>query len=197
LSTPVSSNEELPKARTTFASSTLTLTVFKVLPLSEQMRQLVSIPRIPPEYLYALYTLAASIFTGWIVPNLARLINSRNQRINTHKYKLTILTLADNIQQQQKFATLEDIKRQVMEAYLSGKIGETHYQILREIISKSYWETYIQNINTKYESINRNRWISNMNEVKNRIVESYANGNLIEMHYQILREKIDDLTKIK
>ena len=40
-------------------------------------------PPLPPEYLLGLYTLAATVFTGWFIPNIARYINSSRQK-KTH-----------------------------------------------------------------------------------------------------------------
>jgi hypothetical protein len=49
-----------------------------------------TLPSIPVEYLIGLYTLAASIFTTWAVPNGVKFVNERKQRKRVPGYKTSL-----------------------------------------------------------------------------------------------------------
>ena len=72
------------------------------------------------------------------------------------------------------------------------RISETHYKILKELVSKNYWQYYIENLRSTNNSLNDTNALDRANELKKRlkkqIIESYANGQLIDIHYTILKE---------
>jgi hypothetical protein len=86
-------------------------------------------PPIPQENLIGLYTLAATIFTGWLVPNIARHINSSNQKRHALRYfnRISKLHKSDNDDIQ-----ISNLKEEIDYAYTKGKINESQYKLLNE-----------------------------------------------------------------
>ena len=85
-------------------------------------------PPIPQEYLIGLYTLTATVFTGWFVPNAARWVNSGLQR----KHMLNFLLELEKQEDAKK--NLENLKTKITYAYAKGKINELHYKLLKDKI---------------------------------------------------------------
>lgn len=85
-------------------------------------------PPIPQEYLLGIYTLSATVFTGWFVPNIARWLNSRFQQRHMTNFLLVIQN------HEKGYIEIEELKTQITYAYAKGKISESHYKILNEKI---------------------------------------------------------------
>jgi YVTN family beta-propeller protein len=85
-------------------------------------------PPIPQEQLIALYSLSVPLFTAWVVPNLARSINSRFQRKKTKLF----LTRLEDMQRDGGFGatSLSLLRQDVTEEYSRGKISDLQYDIL-------------------------------------------------------------------
>lgn len=94
--------------------------------------------RIPQEYLIGIYTLAATIFTGWLVPNIAHWITAKRQAIHVSRYMTTIMSTYDSLYPNKEKCenSLEKIRRHIAETFAKGKINETNYKILNETISE-------------------------------------------------------------
>ncbi len=89
-------------------------------------------PPIPPEYLLGLYTIAATVFTGWFVPNIARYISNHRQKQHMIDYfdKLNML------QNKNEDRDVEDMRKDIMKSYARGEISESHYNLLIEKIKE-------------------------------------------------------------
>jgi YVTN family beta-propeller protein len=85
-------------------------------------------PPIPQEHLIALYSLSVPIFTAWLIPNIARSINSRIQRNTTKTYLIQL----DNMHRDGSADTraLSILRQDVTEEYSKGKISDLQYDIL-------------------------------------------------------------------
>ena len=90
--------------------------------------------QIPPEYLFGLYTLAAGVFTSWLVPTVAHGVNSTRQRKRMARYLIEIEDMRKkNEMEKQKF---DRIKHEIIELYSKGKLSDSHYDVLSKEISK-------------------------------------------------------------
>jgi hypothetical protein len=90
--------------------------------------------QIPPEYLFGLYTLAAGVFTSWLVPTIAHGVNSTRQRKRMASYLIEIEDMRKkNEMEKQKF---DRIKHEIIELYSKGKLSDSHYDVLSKGISK-------------------------------------------------------------
>ena len=80
-----------------------------------------------------IYTLAATIFTGWFVPNIARQISAYRQKRYMQEYFSELNKLENTNEKGEKVGF---IKKQIIESYARGKISESHYKLLMEKISE-------------------------------------------------------------
>jgi YVTN family beta-propeller protein len=155
---------------------------------------------IPTEYFISLYALTATVFTGWLVPNIARWINAVRQRNNLTNYMKEI-GYGNNEPNQNnnigKLEKLDKIRDSITNDYAQGKLTESHYQILNNNISLSYEKSYINEINTSCnEQYNDNKkCLDSLDKIRDSITNDYAQGKLTESHYQILNNKISDYLK--
>jgi YVTN family beta-propeller protein len=90
-------------------------------------------PPVPQQYLIGLYTLAATVFTGWFVPTIARWLNSVLQRKHLKEYLFAINTLDQN--NDRYLQQLDELKSNITYSYAKGKISELHYNLLNKKIS--------------------------------------------------------------
>jgi YVTN family beta-propeller protein len=114
-----------------YHSSALNFTVTKYGTFTANFKSLP--PPISQENLIGLYTIGATIFIGWFVPNIARWLNSILQRRHMMQYllKLTHIDMVD----EKCLLLVEDLQEKITFAYATGKINEAHYKLLNEKIS--------------------------------------------------------------
>ena len=91
---------------------------------------------IPQEYLIGLYTVAATIFTGWSVPNIARWINSKRQMKQVSKIMSDVENRYHLLDSNRKSSEdgFEDLVLEIANSFATGKISESSYKILNERI---------------------------------------------------------------
>jgi YVTN family beta-propeller protein len=110
------------------------LTRFNV---SESETLTANMERIPPpisqEFLFALYALAATIFTGWFIPTIAKWIHALMQRRRMMQYLMVIEYAEKNNSMYSEYIELD---RKIIHAYAKGQINETQYDILIRRISQ-------------------------------------------------------------
>ena len=92
-------------------------------------------PPIPQQYMIGLYTLAVTVFTGWLVPNIARWVNSILQRRHMMQFLTDIETLNKDKNGNNYLQKSEGLKNRITHAYAKGKINEQHYNLLNKKIS--------------------------------------------------------------
>jgi YVTN family beta-propeller protein len=90
--------------------------------------------QIPPEYLFGLYTLAAGVFTSWLVPTVAHGVNATRQRKRVARYLIEIEDMRKKNEMEKE--KLDKIRHEVIELYSKGKLGDSHYDVLSKEISK-------------------------------------------------------------
>jgi YVTN family beta-propeller protein len=90
--------------------------------------------QIPPEYLFGLYTLAAGVFTSWLVPTVAHGVNSTRQRRRMASYLIEIEDIRKKNEMEKE--KLDRIKHEIIELYSKGKLSDSHYDVLSKEISK-------------------------------------------------------------
>ena len=85
---------------------------------------------------------------------------------------------------------MHTLKTDIKNAYAEGKISEEHFNNLKDETSILYERAYknkIDSLNGKVDGEN-NR--IELDEIKNDITDAYAEGKIIEEHYNLLKEKI-------
>jgi hypothetical protein len=85
---------------------------------------------IPQEYLLGLYTLSATIFTGWLIPNLTRYLSSRKQN---KKSFLQYIEIAKSVRNS-NLNHLEVLQDRINNEYAIGGLNESHYNLLSKNI---------------------------------------------------------------
>jgi YVTN family beta-propeller protein len=89
-------------------------------------------PPLPPEYLLGLYTLAATVFTGWFVPNIARHISTHRQK----RHMLDYVSKLDKLEKNnEKVKILEETRENIIKSFAKGEISEIQYKLIMEKIS--------------------------------------------------------------
>ena len=82
-------------------------------------------PPLPPEYLLGIYTLAATVFTGWFVPNVAKYINSSYQK----KHMLHYFSSLNQYSKGDDRERIEEIRQKITESYARGKNNRIPIQV--------------------------------------------------------------------
>lgn len=87
---------------------------------------------IRQEYLFGIYTLAATIFTGWLIPNLTRWLNSRKQnKISLNEYNKMLESIRNS-----NSKNLEDLQDTINKQYAIGKINQSHFDLLNKSMER-------------------------------------------------------------
>jgi len=89
--------------------------------------------KIPQEYLVGFYIIVLSL----AIPAVARWFASRKQISHLNRFMTAIISVYDLLHEKKDLCErcLENIRRQVDQAYAKGKISESNYKILNEKIS--------------------------------------------------------------
>jgi hypothetical protein len=95
-------------------------------------------PPIPEEYLIGLYTLTATVFTGWLVPNLARVINHRLQNRQVRRLLKEFIEKAKKPNQEDIDGIVDDFKGKIVGLYAKGKINESQFKVLNEELTRLF-----------------------------------------------------------
>ena len=149
----------------------------------------------PPEYWIPLYGIIVSTIVGWSIPSIIGWIKSKTRIRRVNQYHKRIHSLStDNKKLYENDKVLDTLKTDIKNAYAEGKISEQHYSNLKDETSILYERAYkykIDSLNSKAGGEN-NR--IELDEIKNAITDAYAEGKIIEQHFNLLKEKITNFS---
>jgi uncharacterized membrane protein len=122
-------------------------------------------------------------------------MKSKTQTRRANQYHKRIHSLyTGNNKLYENNKTLDTLKTDIKNAYAEGKISEQHYNNLKDETSILYERAYkkkIDSLNGKVDGENnRIKW----DEIKNDITDAYAEGKITEQHYNLLKEKIANVS---
>ena len=84
--------------------------------------------------------------------------------------------------------SLDKMKTDVTDSYSKGKLNELHHNSLKNEISILYEEIFkkrIESLDPKDNDVQQK-----LQEVRGVVKDAYSKGKLIELHYNLLNEKI-------
>jgi YVTN family beta-propeller protein len=136
---------------------------------------------------------------GWSIPSLVGWFKSKRDSGKLNYYHKQIGSLyGDGKLDVNDLETLNQLTRNVADAYSKGKINEKHYESLRNEISVLYERIFRKKID---DLLSNNSPIKkttdeDLDELKNELGFAYSEGKINEKHYVLLSEAILD-QKIK
>jgi YVTN family beta-propeller protein len=148
---------------------------------------------VPTEYWTGLYTVVISSIVGWFIPGIVSSITRKRQLNNVGGFHKHITSLYDDKQLDKKdIESLDKIKRDISNAYSTGKIGNEHHDNLNNEISMLYQEVFKKEIDSLNSSTNNEDKIKLLNKIHSDIEDAYSKEKVTEKHYNLLKEKISD-----
>jgi uncharacterized membrane protein len=150
-------------------------------------------PAIPSEYWIPLYGIIVSTIVGWSIPSIISWSKSKTliRRLNYYHRKIASV-YDDGKLDESDIESLNSLSKNISNAYAEGKISNEHYTNLKNEISVLYQEIFKKRI----ESITVPNTEA-FRKIKNDITDAYANGKITELHYNLLNEKISDMSNDK
>jgi YVTN family beta-propeller protein len=153
-------------------------------------------PAIPSEYLIPLYGIVISTVVGLSIPSIITWRKSKKQtsRLNSYHREMTAL-YDDGKLDENDTEHLNIINKNIINAYSEGKINNEQYTNLKNEISVLYEKLYKKRIDILKESSDGdlNRTIQ-MDNIKEDIRNTYSEGKISELHYNLLNERITKIT---
>jgi YVTN family beta-propeller protein len=116
---------------------------------------------VPPEYWIPLYGVIISSIVGtWLIPGIIGWVKSKKQAGRLHQFNQRITCLYRNGKlDQNDIEGLDNLKRDITDAYTNGKISEQHYTLLNKRIPtqenkaiNNNKPSYMQERISKYQS---------------------------------------------
>jgi len=149
---------------------------------------------IPTEYLVGLYSIIVTTIIGWSIPSIISSIKSRREISMFNCYhKLINNIYKDNKLDNRDLLQLNTIKGYISDAYAKGKISTEHYSNLKDEISILFQELFKEKINSLKSILNIEDKEKQVGKVKDEITDAYSKGKLTELHYNLLKERIESL----
>jgi hypothetical protein len=154
---------------------------------------------VPTEYWTGLYTVVISSIVGWFIPGIVSSIIRKRQLKNVGAFHKHIIGLYDDKQLDKKdIESLDKIKRDISNAYSTGKISNEHYDNLNKEISRLYQEVFKKEIDSLNSLTDNEDKMKLLNKIHYDVEDAYSKEKLTEKHYNLLKEKISDMrTAIK
>ena len=148
-------------------------------------------PPIPPDYWIPLYGIIISTVVGWSIPSMIGWARSRREVGVLYRYQKRIKLLYDDGKlDQDDIQSLDNLRSDISDAYAKGKINDQHYTNLKDEISILYEEIYQKKIDSIQSSKPDSEGNTLLDQMSTNISDAYAKGEINEMHYKLLNEKI-------
>ena len=148
---------------------------------------------VPTQYWTGLYTVVISSIVGWFIPGIVSSITRKRQLKNVGAFHKHITSLYDDKQLDKKhIESLDKIKRDISNAYSTGKIGNEHHDNLNNEISMLYQEVFKKEIDSLNTLTNDDDKIKLLNKLHSGIENAYSKEKINEKHYNLLKQKISD-----
>jgi YVTN family beta-propeller protein len=147
-------------------------------------------PPLPAEFTVSLFTIVVTALVGsLLIPAAVGWIKSKNQtsKLNSFHQKMA-LVYSDGKLDESDTNQLNTLNKNISDSYAAGKITNEQYTNLKNEVSTAYQKIFKK----KIESLTDPN-IEAVNIIKNDIEESYSDGKITELHYNLLMKKISDM----
>ena len=148
-------------------------------------------PAVPPEYWIPLYGIIVSSIVGWSIPSIVGSIKSWRNVSKLDYYHREINVLYDDGKlDEEDIEALNNLKRNISDAYSEGKLTSEYYINLKEELSTLYQEIFSKRVDSLNEAPNKEIKEEYLNAIKQDISDAYSKSKINELHYKLLRERI-------
>jgi YVTN family beta-propeller protein len=153
-------------------------------------------PPVPPEFWLQSYVLVGTVIAGLSIPSIVGWIKSKRDAKKLNYYHKQITSLyGDGKLDEDDIKPLDQLRRNVIDAYSQGKISEKHYESLRNEISILYEEIFRKKIDLldNNNPSNNKATQEQLSEIRNEVENAYSKGKISETHYDLLNKAISNL----
>jgi YVTN family beta-propeller protein len=151
-------------------------------------------PPIPSEYLFGLYTIVATTIVGWSIPSIIGWIKSKGNIRKLSRYHNRIAFLYNDGKLDEKdIESLDKLSSNIADSYSKGTINNEHYANLKTEISVLYHQIYYKKLDSLNNLVSFTEKRNLLERIKKDIADSYSKGKIIELHYNMLKEKLSEL----
>ena len=154
-------------------------------------------PPLPTEYWATLFSVSATAVVGaWLIPTSIGWMRLRKQISILHSYHHNITSLySDHKLDEKDIVGLDSMISNIAESYAKGRISNEQHTNLKREVSALYEEIYRKQIDSLKESTDNNENRKALVEqIKEDITDAYSKGKIIDLHYNLLNERITKLT---
>ena len=147
-------------------------------------------PPVPAQYWASLFTVVITALVGsLLIPAVVGWIKTKRQtsRLNSF-HKQMARVYGDSKVDANDTNQLNILNRNISDSYAEGKISNEQFMHLKNEVSTAYQEIFKKRI----ESITGQNTDA-LNKIKRDIKDAYSTGKIVELHYNLLNEKISDL----
>ena len=147
-------------------------------------------PPVPAQYWASLFTVVITALVGsLLIPAVVGWIKTKRQtsRLNSF-HKQMARVYGDSKVDANDTNQLNILNRNISDSYAEGKISNEQFTHLKNEVSTAYQEIFKKRI----ESITGPNTDA-LNKIKRDIKDAYSTGKIVELHYNLLNEKISDL----
>jgi YVTN family beta-propeller protein len=147
-------------------------------------------PPVPAQYWASLFTVVITALVGsLLIPAVVGWIKTKRQtsRLNSF-HKQMARVYGNNKVDTNDTNQLNILNRNISDSYAEGKISNEQFTHLKNEVSIAYQEIFKKRI----ESITGPNTDA-LNKIKRDIKDAYSTGKIVELHYNLLNEKISDL----
>jgi YVTN family beta-propeller protein len=147
-------------------------------------------PPVPAQYWASLFTVVITALVGsLLIPAVVGWIKIKRQtsRLNSF-HKQMARVYGDSKVDANDTNQLNILNRNISDSYAEGKISNEQFMHLKNEVSTAYQEIFKKRI----ELITGPNTDA-LNKIKRDIKDAYSTGKIVELHYNLLNEKISDL----
>lgn len=147
-------------------------------------------PPVPAQYWASLFTVVITALVGsLLIPAVVGWIKTKRQTSRLNSFHKQMARVYDDSKVDANDTNqLNILNRNISDSYAEGKISNEQFTHLKNEVSTAYQEIFKKRI----ESITGPNTDA-LNKIKNDIKDAYSTGKIVELHYNLLNEKISDL----
>lgn len=149
---------------------------------------------LPTEYWIPLYGLIVSTIIGASIPSIIGWAKTKGdvKKSNLHYHQIRSI-YDEGKRDEHDIESLDKLKNEIYDSFSKGKISQIRYSNLKDEISILYQEIYMK----KIDSLDEHKDIDPTLKVKlvREIRDAFSKGKLIELHYNMLMNKISETEK--
>jgi YVTN family beta-propeller protein len=147
-------------------------------------------PPVPAQYWASLFTVVITALVGsLLIPAVVGWIKTKRQTSRLNSFHKQMARVYGNSKVDTNDTNqLNILNRNISDSYAEGKISNEQFTHLKNEVSIAYQEIFKKRI----ESITGPNTDA-LNKIKRDIKDAYSTGKIVELHYNLLNEKISDL----